>query len=142
MSHLDCRVSMHHAAWPKTQLRIGVRPEAAFAQTSIRYQPLVTTSRAHTHGEPPVRASVFVYVTATARGRVTHQPAVGFSVTLLSGRFPGRFACDFSGLPCGAKQKLWCCRRLSGWACAARSPRLDADRRMPCRQRPRRSRRP
>jgi hypothetical protein len=44
---------------------------------------LVTTSRAHTRGEPPVPASVFVYVTATARGRVTHQPAVCFSVTLL-----------------------------------------------------------
>jgi hypothetical protein len=44
---------------------------------------LVTTSRAHTRGEPPVPASIFVYVTATARGRVTHQPAVCFSVTLL-----------------------------------------------------------
>jgi hypothetical protein len=27
---------------------------------------LVTTSRAHTRGEPPVPASIFVYVTATA----------------------------------------------------------------------------
>lgn len=45
--------------------------------------PFSHHSRAHTRGEPPVPASVFVYVTATARGRVTHQPAVCFSVTLL-----------------------------------------------------------